>query len=89
MGRWAEVYFTSPPEKREEAVLDLLRELEAETPTKNETTTAPKPAPAPEQQPVKAHPTRRAEVHKKLQDLASEKDSTAHDAGPSITLRSD
>jgi len=35
MGRWAEVYFTSPPEKREEAVLDLLRELqggEAATP---------------------------------------------------------
>ncbi|HYM78533.1 MAG TPA: hypothetical protein VE377_21355 [Candidatus Dormibacteraeota bacterium] len=32
MGRWAEVYFTSPPEKREEAVLDLLRELEAENP---------------------------------------------------------
>ena len=30
MGRWAEVYFTSPPEKREEAVLELLRELEAE-----------------------------------------------------------
>jgi hypothetical protein len=30
MGRWAEVYFTSPPEKREEAVLDLLRQLEAE-----------------------------------------------------------
>lgn len=29
MGRWAEVYFTSPPEKREEAVLELLRELEA------------------------------------------------------------
>jgi len=32
MGRWAEVYFTSPPEKREEAVLQLLRELEAENP---------------------------------------------------------
>ena len=30
MGRWAEVYFTSPPEKREEAVLELLRTLEAE-----------------------------------------------------------
>jgi len=30
MGRWAEVYFTSPPEKREEAVLSLLRELEDE-----------------------------------------------------------
>jgi hypothetical protein len=29
MGRWAEVYFTSAPEKREEAVLELLRELEA------------------------------------------------------------
>jgi hypothetical protein len=29
MGRWAEVYFTAPPEKREEAVLDLLRELES------------------------------------------------------------
>jgi len=29
MGRWAEVYFTSPPERREEAVLELLRELEA------------------------------------------------------------
>lgn len=27
MGRWAEVYFTSPPEKREEAVQELLREL--------------------------------------------------------------
>jgi hypothetical protein len=30
MGRWAEVYFTSPPEKREEAVLKLLRELKAQ-----------------------------------------------------------
>ena len=32
MGRWAEVYFTSPPEKREQAVLELLRELEAKKP---------------------------------------------------------
>lgn len=30
MGRWAEVYFTSAPEKREEAVLALLKELQAE-----------------------------------------------------------
>jgi hypothetical protein len=30
LGRWAQVYFTSPPEKREEAVLELLHELEAE-----------------------------------------------------------
>jgi hypothetical protein len=28
MGRWAEVYFTSPPERREQAVLELLHELE-------------------------------------------------------------
>src|ERR1700687_5827076 len=33
MGRWAEVYFTSPPEKREEAVLNLLRELEDDAST--------------------------------------------------------
>ena len=30
MGRWAEVYFKSPPEKREEAVQNLLRELRGE-----------------------------------------------------------
>jgi hypothetical protein len=28
MGRWAEVYFTNPPEKREQAVSELLMELE-------------------------------------------------------------
>jgi len=28
MGRWAEVYFTAPPEKRSQAVADLIRELE-------------------------------------------------------------
>jgi len=28
MGRWAEVYFTSPPEKRGEAISQLVRELE-------------------------------------------------------------
>ena len=33
MGRWAEVYFTSPPEKREQAVTELLHELQRETPT--------------------------------------------------------
>jgi hypothetical protein len=30
MGRWAEVYFTTPPESREHAVLELLHELQAE-----------------------------------------------------------
>jgi hypothetical protein len=28
MGRWAEVYFTNPPERREQAVLELLDELQ-------------------------------------------------------------
>jgi hypothetical protein len=28
MGRWAEVYFTNPPERREQAVLELLHELQ-------------------------------------------------------------
>lgn len=32
MGRWAEVYFTAPPEKREEAVEELLKELESGKP---------------------------------------------------------
>jgi hypothetical protein len=31
MGRWAEVYFTSAPEKREQAVQELLRELERDS----------------------------------------------------------
>jgi hypothetical protein len=31
MGRWAEVYFTTPPEKRDEAVLELLHELQGRT----------------------------------------------------------
>lgn len=30
MGRWAQAYFTSSPERREQAVQELLRELEAE-----------------------------------------------------------
>jgi hypothetical protein len=30
MGRWAEVYYTSPPERRQQAVSELLRELEKE-----------------------------------------------------------
>lgn len=33
MGRWAEVYFTSPPEKREEAVAELIRELKNSSPS--------------------------------------------------------
>lgn len=37
MGRWAEVYFTSPPEKREQAVIELLRELQGENSKPGET----------------------------------------------------
>jgi hypothetical protein len=43
LGRWAQVYFTTPPEKREQAVVELLRELEggnnngAEQPDQRET----------------------------------------------------
>ena len=33
LGRWAQVYFTNPPEKREQAVVELLRELEKGTAT--------------------------------------------------------
>jgi hypothetical protein len=32
MGRWAEVYFTNPPEKRGQAIAELLRELESLSP---------------------------------------------------------
>src|SRR5258708_23673816 len=41
MGRWAEVYFTSPPEKREQAVAELIRELKSlspEEPTRDDAT---------------------------------------------------
>ena len=31
MGRWAEVYFTNPPERRDQAVIELLRKLVAES----------------------------------------------------------
>src|SRR5580700_3132235 len=35
MGRWAEVYFTAPPEKREQAVSELLRELKNASPSES------------------------------------------------------
>src|ERR1700727_167723 len=45
MGRWAEVYFTSPPEKREQAVQELLRDLESQRAAGEDTipTKAPPP----------------------------------------------
>jgi len=44
IGRWAEVYFTNPPEKREKAVLDLVRELERDGPIPEGAGT-PRPSP--------------------------------------------
>ncbi|HWY21010.1 MAG TPA: hypothetical protein VNX26_07295 [Candidatus Acidoferrum sp.] len=35
MGRWAEVYFTNPPEKREQAVAELIRELKNTSPVES------------------------------------------------------
>ena len=53
MGRWAEVYFTSPPERREQAVLELVRELEGKNPTSGGQFGAPTPlAPEAASQPV-------------------------------------
>ena len=46
MGRWAEVYFTSPPEKREEAVVELLRELEAQKSGRETHPPSPQASPA-------------------------------------------
>ena len=43
LDRWAEVYFTNPPEKREQAVLELLRELQASHPAAPTTDTSNSP----------------------------------------------
>ena len=43
LGRWAHVYFTSPPEKREEAVVELLRELEGNSAPANSDPGTPLP----------------------------------------------
>lgn len=50
MGRWAEVYFTAPPEKREQAVSELLREL------KNDSASEPASAESGSAQPGSAQP---------------------------------
>lgn len=55
MGRWAEIYFTTPPEKREEAVLELLRELEAKSAAQTERPDA-EPSVAERSQALEPHP---------------------------------
>jgi ribosomal protein L37E len=42
MGRWAEVYFKSPPENREQAVRELLQQLEAENAQRGDDAAAPR-----------------------------------------------
>jgi hypothetical protein len=73
MGRWAEVYFTNPPEKRGQAISELLRELENISPPepapvqvipdehneRGRTKTEPGP---PEPSPAKAEPLRTCKV---------------------------
>ncbi len=60
MGRWAEVYFTSPPERREQAVLDLLRELQGDNSTPE--VDAASPVSEQESQSLTAPASRLAEV---------------------------
>lgn len=57
MTRWAEVYFNNPPERREQAVLELLRELEAQRALREAATGVPRaafstPAPVPVARPA-------------------------------------
>lgn len=57
MGRWAEVYFTNPPEKREQAVMDLVRELEAQGSARDRAIIAtPANAPDPSENVATANP---------------------------------
>ena len=68
MGRWAEVYFTSPPERREQAVLDLVRELEGKNSTPNQFAASTPPDPEPASEPVFT-PSFTPDAHSKLQPL--------------------
>lgn len=47
LGRWAQVYFTSQPEAREQAVLDLLRELDREASAGIQPSASPNPSQTP------------------------------------------
>jgi hypothetical protein len=60
MGRWAEVYFTNPPEKRDQAIHQLLRELRGES--------AVDAAPAP----IADHPTQEVEKEESVDSSSLE-----------------
>ena len=50
LGRWAQVYFTSPPEMREHAVSELLRELKGQP---SDAVLPPSPAPPADRAPYR------------------------------------
>lgn len=66
MGRWAEVYFTSPPENREQAVLNLLHELEAQSPLQGGAASTERPSHGEPAAPQQALPTARINRESKL-----------------------
>lgn len=66
MGRWAEVYFTNPPEKREEAVVELLRELESK-PSAEPEMLHPAAEKTPDEQTTREEDTRILDLHSQLQ----------------------
>ena len=84
MGRWAEVYFTSPPEKRDEAVLELLRELEGETSPK---TDAVKPERTPDVK-SEAYQGQAANVNEASQARPSAEQFAGVTVDQSVTCRS-
>jgi hypothetical protein len=79
MGRWAEVYFTSAPDKREEAVLELLRELEAQSSNPERHSASLQAAPG-----LPAHPTAPAFKRATTESPGHLRrcDSCGHDNGP-------
>lgn len=79
MGRWAEVYFTSAPEKREEAVLELLRELEAKNAIQGSATSPERASTIPVERP--APPVARAMAESRRED-PQRCDTCGHDNPP-------
>lgn len=73
MGRWAEVYFTNPPEKREEAVLELLRELESSADATTDAT-----------QPLQEKVEQTEQEETKQADLRITEATPPYDAEPSV-----
>jgi hypothetical protein len=84
MGRWAEVYFTNPPEKREQAVMELLHELQAEEFLQNRSASG-------DREPRQSSPSSRtAEARPALGSLAPAHNAEEHrsnEGGPAESAR--